>query len=481
MDIYLPPAGIDDFSRSDAAEDLRKGWHKRVSKVIADIRNPAKNSLASPLFYDHLADTSGVADSQPQGIPWNGFPKRLAAWFDQGGPQQQEEARNRAAEVLLRQPVFGLFRETGEPLEIPFRVQDEYCEWHVQRNGDKIERISFTCEPPEYWEFLAAQDFDLVHQLYKELLHNDDIPADDLKWPFDVFQENRQGDLVPAFKKGDYNPHNVWNTERGAIHLTHPANSLNAEIVLASDGTLGWPAVPDAQGKIDEIKLMCCAGRGGINRSSDPLILKGVFDFARQGLSVALANPIGLYIAPFALGGLLDPDENPIGAASLSFTRQSADGSRILRAEVSAPAGASFTLDECTLDGSPLRFGGQISRLITMRLFGVAKKIPGRKPRKVSSCPSFCCVHPKHQQFLGTFSPQQFTSCANVPDAAWDQEAFDIPELPTDGPAPFGFDAVLIDAAAEGPRPAPGPMKPIGRRVIAADAQPYIDVEEYSK
>jgi len=477
MNGYLPPAGIDDFSRSAAADDLRKGWHKEITDMLARARSLATNPLASPLFYDHLADTSGVPDSQPQGIPWNGFPKRLAVWFDQGGPQQQEEARNRAAEVLLRQPVFGLFRESGEPLEVPFRVQDEYCEWHVQHNGEKIERISFTCEPPEYWEFLAKKDFNLVHQLYKELLHNDEIPAEDLKWQFDVFSRNNR----LRFKKGDYNPHNVWNTERGAVHLTHPANSLEAECILASDGTLGWPVTPDAQGKIDEIKLMCCAGRGGINRSSDPLILKGVFDFARQGLSVALANPIGLYMAPFSLGGLLDPDENPIGADCLRFVRQSADGSRILRAEVAVPAGSSFTLDECTLDGSPLRFGGQIARLITMRLFGVAKKIPSRNVRKVSTCPVFCCTHPKHKQFRGTFSSREFTSCNEVTDRDWNAEAFDIPQLPVDGPAPAGFDAVIMEAEAEAPRPSPGPLTPVGRRVIAADDQPSIEFEENSR
>ena len=34
---------------------------------------------------------------------------------------------------------------------------------------------------------------------------------------------------------GAYNPRNMWNTARGAMHLTHPANSLGAEIKLAAD------------------------------------------------------------------------------------------------------------------------------------------------------------------------------------------------------------------------------------------------------
>lgn len=37
-----------------------------------------------------------------------------------------------------------------------FLPQDEYCEWSVTRNSDnKITRIDFTCEGPEYWEYLG--------------------------------------------------------------------------------------------------------------------------------------------------------------------------------------------------------------------------------------------------------------------------------------------------------------------------------------
>ena len=48
-----------------------------------------------------------------------------------------------------------------------------------------------------------------------------------------------QSEMVIRYRAGDYNPRNIWNTERGAVHLTHPANSLFAEVVLASDGTIG--------------------------------------------------------------------------------------------------------------------------------------------------------------------------------------------------------------------------------------------------
>ena len=39
----------------------------------------------------------------------------------------------------------------------PFRPQDEYCEWFVTRAAgtNKITRVDFTCEGPEYWVAMA--------------------------------------------------------------------------------------------------------------------------------------------------------------------------------------------------------------------------------------------------------------------------------------------------------------------------------------
>src|SRR6266403_944225 len=76
----LPPAGIDDFVRSSSAEALRQGWSDQVSGPAAQIKDPAQYDVAGPLFYHELGDSSGVPDSDPQIIPWNGFRKRPSAW-----------------------------------------------------------------------------------------------------------------------------------------------------------------------------------------------------------------------------------------------------------------------------------------------------------------------------------------------------------------------------------------------------------------
>lgn len=429
MALYQPPASINDFKRRPShADAMRQEWHATVVNFIANTKDPSEGT-PSELFYDQLNDESGIPNSPPVGIPWSAFPQILTKWFATQNPPKQEELANRFVEKDLKQPVFGLFTKNAaggfDPLPIRYRRQDEYCEWFVARENGHIRRIYFTCEPPEYWEFMAQQDLTLVHELYKELLHDNSIPIDDLRWSHDVYKRGRNGPVI-AYPRGHYNRWNVWNTEKGAVHLTHWANTLGAEVQLASDGSLGWPVQPEAGGGVDKYKLICCAGFGGVNRSSDPKIGGSVFDLARQGQSVALADPIGLYMQPFALPGLRDPEGNPIGDQCLKIVRQSPDGTRILRAEVATPTGATYGFEQCTLDGKPLLYGGQISRTITMSLYGVTKIIPGKSATKVQACPSTCCRYPGNPEFSGIFATENFPGCDRLKPADWSRQLRDV-------------------------------------------------------
>lgn len=418
MKLYAPPADINDFSRrpKDAA-NLAVGWHKRVVSFIEDAKAGTVHT-GSGLFYDQLADAPSIPDSDPQGITWNGFPLFLTRWYATLDPDQADEAANEAAETLQHKSSFGLYTKTAngkfQALSLPYRRQDEYCEWYAERENGKIKRIYFTAEPPEYWEFMGHADMSLVQELYAELLHNKHIPPADLVWQQDVY-EKQHDHYKLAYAKGDYNGHNKWNTELGAVHLTHWANSLGAEVQLASDGSIGWPVAPGPDGKTPPDKLMACAGFGGVNRSSDPRIGAAVFDFARTGLSVALANPIGLYMQPFDLKGLLDPDGNDVGDECLKILRQSKDGKRVLRVEISPPDGAKYALGDCKLDGNKLVTGSQIARRITMVLYGVAKKIPGAAATS-SGCMVFECNYPKNPEFKALF-PTGSGTCAGMSDA----------------------------------------------------------------
>jgi hypothetical protein len=432
MPSYDPPASIDDFSRRPAlAAALRAAWDQTVHGFIADTKNQNDPDLTiSGLFYDQLADNSGVPDPAPVGIPWNAFPQILTNWFATQPVANQEKLANEWAEkAITTSTLFGLYRKdtTGQFVSIPitYRRQDEYCEWFVERVGNKIQRIYFTCEPPEYWEFLAQKDLTLVLELYREFLHNPAIQQSDLCWPYDVYSaSDAQGKRTLLYAKGGYNRFNEWNTTKGAVHLTHWANSLGAEVRLASDGSLGWP---QPQGAVDSHRLICCAGFGGVNRSSDPKIGAAVYSIALQGLSVALANPIGLYMQRFQLAGLRDPQGVAIPNA-LKLVRTSPNGQNVLRAELAPPASAAYTLDQCTLNGDQLLYGGQVTRLITMSLFAVAKRIPGVVATPVNACPATCCPYPTNGQFFGTFNNNGITCTQRAPKE-WSRNLRDLIDI----------------------------------------------------
>jgi hypothetical protein len=44
----------------------------------------------------------------------------------------------------------------------------------------------------------------------------------------------------PIYQADQYNPYNKWNTTHGLMHLTHPCNTLQAEITLGADATVLW-------------------------------------------------------------------------------------------------------------------------------------------------------------------------------------------------------------------------------------------------
>jgi hypothetical protein len=450
MPAYDPPASIDDFSRRPAqAAAMRSQWDQTVRAFIAATKDP-NQAIVSGLFYDQLADTSGVPDPAPVGVPWNAFPQILTNWFaTQPVPNQERLANDWAEKAITTSTLFNLFQKdpSGNYVAIPvtYRRQDEYCEWFVERTGNQISRIYLTCEPPEYWEFLAKQDISLVLELYRELLHNPNIQQSEICWPFDVYAQDSAGNYTLAYNQGDYNPRNDWNTTKGAVHLTHWANALSAEVQLASDGSLGWP---QPAGAVDPHRLICCAGFGGVNRSSDPKIGAAVYSLARQGLSVALANPVGLYMQRFQLPGLRDPGGTPIPNA-LTFVRQSRNGQNILRAELAPPAGAGYSLDQCSLGGDPLRYGGQISRLITMSLFAVAKQIPGAAITPVNACQVTSCPYPNNGQFFGLFR-NDGKSCAQRSDQDWKKNLRDLLDIQAH---PLMSNIVLFSTHTKAPEP----------------------------
>ena len=338
-----------------------------------------------------MIDASGAVAAL---IPWEGFPRKTKLLFP-----ADLERRWSFAEKVVAQDLFGrragffLLDASGNPTNagLPFRDQDEYCEWHVYKDKvtGKLQRIVFTCENPEYWTHLTETDEGKLVALYRDLV-SPAVQRDDLFFSTDIF--------VPLFdkngnfsswdnRKGRYNPLNRWNTTDGVVHLTHPANSLSAEVFLAGDATI---LRTDAAGSpvTDQAALICCAAYGGMNRSSDPTIGGKINGLVRSGLAVSIADPVGLYI------GEIDPQpiELPGGIAfqdCWKVKRGDAAGRMILNAEFSLPEGSGFGLNDVLVGGEPLRFGSQLAELITIVIHGIG--LPRNDQAPTRGCDQRCC------------------------------------------------------------------------------------------
>lgn len=351
---YSTPGGIVDISDATSHAAFLKKWHDFIYgefKANIDVGDPTS------MFFSEVI-TPAVGDPVP--VHWNAFPLVL-----------MRKNRNVHKNAWIEADVLGVSTNGS------FRQQDEYCEWHAYTEAGKIKRIVFTAEGREYWEKLAQHDLATVVHLYKTLVSNDVQEAD-------------------LLAHGVYNPRNLWNTEKGIIHLTHRANTLGAEINLAS--VAADPRV-DANGKRvgDVRRLACCASFGDVNRSSDPNI--GYFvNTTCLGVAAGataqratLADPVGLYIDRLLPGTLTGGPANvPVDDW---FTFKRGHAGRGLMAILEPPAGAPFGLDQVKVKGVPLQWGGQVAEHIEMVLYAKVAPMPaGAPPPSALPCDSHCCM-----------------------------------------------------------------------------------------
>jgi hypothetical protein len=335
---FDPPADIDDLD----TEALRNAWSDEIVKRVNGNRNALQAKLGPnhpAQFFNELTDHKNMADRAEQPIMWQGFPRLLEKQFGENTTAAFKHAEDDTPTAKARQD-----------------SQDEYLEWHVTRDDTKkIVRVEFTCEGPEYWEFLAEHVPDKVVELYQK--HVDPSVT--------------KAELFPG---GTYDPLNKWNTGSGAMHLIQVNNTLGAEVNIGAFATIkrkddnGTPI-------IDADKLIRCARFGAPGRASDPHIGDIVNGLARQGYSITIKNPIGLYIHAIDLTGFTKPDGTPVTPAYFTITRGSAGQG--LRAIFEVPPGETaggqpFTVSDIAIGGVKIAFGGQIAKHISIKLTGVA-------------------------------------------------------------------------------------------------------------
>ena len=318
---FDPPGNL-----GDLGDAQKKKWSKFISDaidrgIIGDLEGRREQ------FYNPTK-TAGAADAATKVISWVAFPNvlRRDAPNDRTRWREADASRDR---------------------------QDEYCEWSVTRNAaGKITRVTFTCEGPEYWQFLAATDQVKTLELYKTF----------------VDPRATLADLYPDGRT--YNYRNRFNnsTTGGAMHLIQGANTLRAEIDIVARATL--------QRRIGgrlltgEKELIDCGGYGVGSRNSDPHIGGEVNALARQKARVTIANPVALYIEDlFTTPAWVTPDRsNP--KDYWKVVRGTPD--LALRAVYEVPASKPFTVGDITIADEPIGYGAQIADFIRIKVIGMA-------------------------------------------------------------------------------------------------------------
>lgn len=426
---YAPPASVNDFKgRPSEAKALRQ-WSSWLTARFKDEIKALEAEGVRPLFFSEAshalpAGASGVP------VPWNGFPKALRLQFPDDRKQMLATAETLGSQVLG-------FSDPSKPkdslIKIRYRLQDEYLEWRAQKDkSGKIARYVFTAEGPEYWEHIAKVDPDLLLDLYKALVGRK-VELAELTFDRDVFVVDDDNKPQLFKRKGDYNRWNDVNLQEGPIHLTHPANTLGAEINLAARATIQRM---DANHQIinEARRLACCSDFGDPNRSSDPTIGQLVNATVRGGTSITLHNPVALYIRSFDEGRITSSSgESLAGKGWWKITRGDSEAQMGLRAELSPPAGANITLDQVRVKNEPLTSGGQLAELITMVLYASTLNL-GVQESPPQRCANRCCMPKDGDPETALFG--QVPADASSDEGCGEGSVDPFPELASP-PAPF--------------------------------------------
>ena len=333
LDRFDTPGRLDELS-----DDDRRAWHVTVDGMFDPF-----TTGRFPQFYNPTVEDA------PDGLPprpivWSAFPAFVQQQVGPG-PQRWRRADSRRD------------------------VQDEYCEWSVERGDDgKITRITFTTEVPEYWDHVAEKDPDHLLELYHQFVD----PSVELDHLFDDEEKYVGG------REDD--PRNQWNTstEGRLAHLVQGNNTLGAAIALVAAATI-LRVREDGTLVTDRQELVVCGGLGNQFRNSDPQIAEIVNGAARSGNKVTLLDPIGLYLDGLQSAGMETPD----GADAAEFWHvERGTPGHAVRASFAVPEDRGYVVGDIKVNGVSITFGAQVADEVRVRIGAVVK--PGdHQPRRL--------------------------------------------------------------------------------------------------
>jgi hypothetical protein len=318
------PGRLRDFPNGSAFYDR---WHNVINDMLGT--TPTQGSGGVGEFYNpHVIDVNPVGERL---LVWMGFPRGLLINNRDNRPAAFQQGDTR-----------GLMPGGTN-------TQVEYLEWHVTKESDKIKKVTFTTETPEYWREMFKFDKKRVLQLYQQLVSPSVVAAD--------LEDGG----------GSYNALNVWNTTKGIAHyiVTSPANTLSAAIGLAQNSVALTPTHVRDNYELSEQRFA--------QTSADPRVQIDVNTLARKGLSVTAREPIGLYMAGWDDTGWTRPDGSPVG----NYWRIVRGSPGLaMRVEYEVPAGEGFSVSDIRIGGRLVEHGGQLAEHVTVMIGGLAGTRP---------------------------------------------------------------------------------------------------------
>jgi hypothetical protein len=422
--LLLPPAGLPEMDgQHDVWMDYLSRQFKQEIRYIRQRYDQRGTVGGHAIQFVDPTEDGMSAGAVLHAVAWSGFPRKLLI------QERDGDAVAYASAERLRTDRSAMYTADGEPYELSYRPGDEYLEWRAEHDDiGRLRRITFTCEPPDYWNVVAqgypspffmlpgsqtpkrrrnAGRMDRVLTRYREVV-SAHVRAEDLVFAEDLYDRPARLGRRLMFRAGEYNPWNIWNIEKGVVHLSHPANTLGEEIELVGDATV---LRRTATGRpLQAAKcLLCCGGFGDINRSSDPAIGAAVNELARAGYAVTVADPIGLYISHLEDTGWTRPDGTPAPAGCWRIERMAAGvaglvgTARGVRAVYEVPEGETYEdggitrplrISDLRIGGTPIRYAGQVAEAVRMVLVLAALPMTGPLPDPVTCEPEYrCCRH----------------------------------------------------------------------------------------
>ncbi len=230
-----------------------------------------------------------------------------------------------------------------------FEHQDEYIEWRAETKQNKLSRVTFTTEFPEYYEAFAAVGLDALVSAITDVIPDADPTVDEL---FGTgFNPNTTTPIGRSQTFLDHLRENPWNNgQKGILCLTQQFNTLGALFNL-----LATCGVPRTQGTPENTcSIVAPTGACGPGRSSDPAVCAEAQRAARAKIGFTLRDPAGVRIVKLEgawkiKNTVIDVNDPTQNQGTWLISR---NGRRAVLTVVQG----------LTVDGDPLLTGAQVAR-----------------------------------------------------------------------------------------------------------------------